>query len=70
MSIENGKERWKLEVVPKLRFYNMLKESYAVENFVVSTKNRKKRSILSQFRYSILPLRNWTFSRYTNRIPP
>ena len=40
-----------------LRFNNMFKDSYAVENFVVSIQNRNKRSILSQFRYSILPLR-------------
>ena len=55
----NECRKWQreVEVVPKLRYYNMFKGSYAVENFVVSIQNRKKRSILSQFRYSILQLR-------------
>ena len=39
----NECRKWQreVEVFPKLRFYNMFKDSYAAENFVVSIQNRK-----------------------------
>ena len=51
-------EKWYTEIqtVPKLRFFNLFKENYETKWFVKCIQNRKKRSILAQFRYSILPL--------------
>jgi hypothetical protein len=46
-----------IQVVPKLRFYNIFKSNFGKENFVSSIKNRKKRSLFAQLRYSILPLK-------------
>ena len=50
--------KWRDDVllVPKLRFYNIFKSNFATEKFVTKIKDRKKRSVLSQFRYSVLPL--------------
>ena len=49
---------WKseVEIVPKLRLYQIFKDNYHTEKYVIKVTNRKKRSILAQFRSGILPL--------------
>ena len=51
--------KWSNEIllVPELRFYSIFKENYRVETFVKLIQNRKKRAIISQFRYIVLPLK-------------
>ena len=49
--------RNEIQIIPKLRFYSIFKENYETEKFLLMVNNRKKRSILAQLRYSILPLR-------------
>jgi hypothetical protein len=56
--MSNMCKKWKNEVklLPKLRFYNLFKQDYGMEKFVFDMKDRKKRSLMSQIRYSVLPL--------------
>ena len=56
---------WKTEVdiVPKLRLYQIFKDYYHTEKYVIKVTNWKKRSIVAQFRSGILPLSIET-SRY------
>ena len=58
----------KILITPKLRTYVTFKNSYAVEKYVLINLNRHERSILSQFRCGILPLRIET-GRYIGEKP-
>jgi hypothetical protein len=49
----------------KLRYYNMYKMSYGIENYVKSKLSRVKRSLLAQFRGGILPI-NVEIGRFRN----
>ncbi len=51
-------DEWKIETQnkPKLRTYVQFKESYNVEQYVLSFMNRGHRSYLAQLRCGILPL--------------
>ena len=50
---------WKQEVVkkPKLRTFRLLKENIACEDYVHKLYNRRHRSLYTQFRHGILPLK-------------
>ena len=60
------KQVWRKEmpVVPKLRTYSTFKENYDTEPYVYKVYNRSHRSLLSQFRCGILPIKIET-GRYT-----
>ena len=58
----------KILITPKLRTYVTFKNSYAVEKYVLINLNRHERSILSQCRCGILPLRIET-GRYIGEKP-
>ena len=64
---ELDRKEWKTQVknVSKLRTYCIFKEEYNTESYVYSVYNRAHRSILSQLRCGILPIRIET-GRYTN----
>ena len=51
-------EQWKREVdvIPKLRFYNIFKTNYATDYYIKHISNRSVRSVLAQFRLGVLPL--------------
>ncbi len=61
------KDKWETDIkeVPKLRTYCTFKECYETEPYVYRVCNRAHRSILSQFRCGILPIKIET-GRYTN----
>ena len=63
---ENYISAWKNEIIdtPKLRTYCLFKELYETEPYVYKVHNRRERSLLSQFRCGILPLKVET-GRYT-----
>jgi hypothetical protein len=63
------KDRWELRVAAqdKLRFYRLFKQTFEVEEFVRINLNSSHRSLLSQLRYGILPLKIET-GRY-NKTP-
>jgi len=63
---ENFSSKWKNEIcnTPKLRTYCTYKSHFEAEPYIFKIHNRKERSILSQFRCGILPLKAET-GRYT-----
>ena len=67
---ESCRQNWKVEIlnVPKLRTYCIFKSTFETEPFVYRIHDRRKRSLLSQFRCGILPLKVET-GRYL-QIPP
>ena len=52
-------DKWREEVnsKPKLRVYKEMKTDYKVENYVKSFLPKKRRSLIAQTRFSILPIR-------------
>ena len=64
---DRDKETWQINrfSYPKLRTYNVFKSEYCTEHYVKTIFHRGKRSILSQFRTGILPLKVET-GRFTN----
>jgi hypothetical protein len=61
---------WKTDIqkVPKLRTYVTLKDNFITEKYVQLNLNKNERSMLSQFRCGILPLRIET-GRYISETP-
>lgn len=53
------KQSWKNNIVnmPKLRTYNLFKESYVTEKYVSMNLDRNERSLMAQVRMGILPIR-------------
>lgn len=67
---EQYKATWQdnIKTLSKLKHYCKFKNVFEVESFVYKIHNRRERSLLSQFRFGILPIRIET-GRYT-QVPP
>ena len=67
--VKQMKADWQNDVQnkPKLRTYRLFKDDIDVESYIKYHMSKRKRSLLEQFRFGILPLRIET-GRYTNTL--